>query len=40
VCYGHNRLPGGDRRVDGVVSPASTEDVAAAVRLAGNGVTL
>jgi 4-cresol dehydrogenase (hydroxylating) len=39
--YGHNRLPGGDRRVDGVVSPASTDDVAAVVRLAGeHGVTL
>lgn len=39
--YGHNRLPGGDRRPDGVVSPASTDDVAAVVRLAGeHGVTL
>jgi 4-cresol dehydrogenase (hydroxylating) len=39
--YGHNRLPGGDRRPAGVLSPASTEQVAAIVRLAGeHGVTL
>ena len=29
--YGHNRLPRGDRRLDGVLGPASPEDVAAVV---------
>jgi 4-cresol dehydrogenase (hydroxylating) flavoprotein subunit len=39
--YGHNRLPGGDRLPAGVISPASTEDVAAVVRLADeHGITL
>ncbi|WP_028923464.1 FAD-binding oxidoreductase [Pseudonocardia acaciae] len=39
--YGRNRLPGGDRRPAGVVSPASTDEVATVVRLAGeHGVTL
>ncbi|WP_232667093.1 FAD-binding oxidoreductase [Pseudonocardia sp. TRM90224] len=39
--YGSNRLPGGDRQVAGVVMPATTADVAAAVRLAGeHGMTL
>ncbi|MEW2117140.1 FAD-binding oxidoreductase [Streptomyces sp. NPDC005474] len=33
--YGSNRLPGGDRRPSGVLLPASTEDVQAIVRLAG-----
>lgn len=32
--YGRNRLPGGDRLPDGVLSPSSTEEVAAVVRLA------
>jgi 4-cresol dehydrogenase (hydroxylating) len=39
--YGHNRLPGGDRLPSGVISPASTEDVATVVRLANeHGITL
>lgn len=39
--YGHNRLPGSDRCPDGIVYPASTEDVQELVRLARqHGVSL
>ena len=39
--YGTNRLPGGDRLPMGVVSPASTAEVATIVRLAGeHGMTV
>src|SRR5262249_48072216 len=34
VRYGHNLLPGGDRRPAGVVCPASTAEVQAIVRVA------